>query len=215
MEILNPISRGSGRPDQPGGHYLNRHGNSRQYVMALPCPAEFNHTMLTYSAAVLGNLDDSSPSSDSSSSGNAWIAGAVIGPVAFLALLVAGVIFLWRRRKRAGLGQQLQPDRDEPGTKAELEGSQGNMIAGVLGAAWQKPELDDGQRGVQEPEGWNGSTTSPTELRGSQVGHLPELSPDATVYELDTSSRGPHELAPDAFQKSELEGPPSAKEAHG
>lgn len=87
-------------------------------------------------------------------SSKAWIAGAVIGPVVFLALAIAGGILLWRRRRRRRncQGRQHPPEPDEVG-KPELEGSLGHHVAGALGRAWRKPELDGGRAGAQNGPG--------------------------------------------------------------
>lgn len=138
---------------------------------------------------------------------NAWIAGAVIGPVAFLAFAVAGGVLFWKRRERwDGRGrkqeQQEHPDGHDQVGKPELEGSRGDHITGVRGEAWEKPELDGRRDHVRELEPSADERDGAAETTATM--NPAELGPDGErsgLYELEAHALRPSELPSDTLAK--------------
>lgn len=89
----------------PGDRYSHDNTNSAVFVAMGPIPDSGNATQTNTTSSPTSSSTSaasSEPTSESSSSGGgskAWIAGAVVGPLAGIALL-AGLAVWWRRRKR-------------------------------------------------------------------------------------------------------------------
>lgn len=131
----------------------------------------------------------STPDTHTSSSG--WVAGAVIGPVAFVALTVIALFLLRRRRKR-------RPD----GERGLSPSGQGRLYA--------KPELpadDIKQTAPAELDGENDSQKELVELPGTHHDCASEL-PGYDKEEKDDGQRGSNAGGSKPEENTKLDGAP-------
>lgn len=131
----------------------------------------------------------STPAASDSGESQAWIAGAVVGPIAGLALCAAA--FWLRRRRRNHHDRHLVTEHE-----AHSEGNDAQQVSPQTGLLGEQPEMAT----TVMPHGESARETHASELDSARKPHEwisvrnpHELDSERKPYELD-SARKPHEL---------------------
>jgi hypothetical protein len=129
-------------------------------------------------------------SGDNDSSSSAWIAGAVVGPVAGLAM-IGGLVFWWRRRKRAG-GDASSVEKTEMDPLAQNSANPGGASTRgsvmkheyyTAGSPVPPPPFSPGQHAAVPPGSAHGPSPPPAEL-GTDARDARELPASTARFEL-------------------------------
>ncbi|KAL0939760.1 uncharacterized protein CTRU02_206369 [Colletotrichum truncatum] len=129
--------------------------------------------LITEPPATSAPSDTPAPGPSESQSSKAWIAGAVIGPLAGIAIIGLVVFMVWRRRRRGAAG------RDDPRKNGDLAEAPDSS---VLGSAYAK------SHGGPSPVGnWQQNPQPVYEMNGSYPPPPAELD-SGTVYEMNGQS---------------------------